>query len=130
MGPMFMKIQKRLDKVNTILQENLSGIKVVKAFAREKSEEMKFDRAADDLMDQQINVARMFSVLFPLVILIASLGQAMVLYFGGRQIIGGSLSLGEWQEFSLYLVFLFMPAAQLGMIITQMSQASASSTER
>jgi ATP-binding cassette subfamily B protein len=128
MGPMFMKIQKRLDKVNTILQENLSGIKVVKAFTREKSEQKKFDGAADDLMGQQIYVARMFSILFPLVILIASLGQAMILYFGGRQIIGRTLTLGEWQEFSLYLVFLFMPAAQLGMIITQMSQASASST--
>lgn len=128
MGPMFMKIQTRLDKVNTILQENLSGIKVVKAFTREKSEEKKFDGAADDLMDQQIFVARLFSVLFPFVILVASLGQALVLYFGGRQIIGGTLTLGEWQEFSLYLVFLFLPAAQLGMIITQMSQASASST--
>jgi ATP-binding cassette subfamily B multidrug efflux pump len=128
MGPLFLKIQKRLDKVNTILQENLSGIKVVKAFTREKSEQKKFDGAADDLMGQQIYVARMFSILFPLVILIASLGQAMILYFGGRQIIGRTLTLGEWQEFSLYLVFLFMPAAQLGMIITQMSQASASST--
>jgi ATP-binding cassette subfamily B protein len=128
MGPMFMKIQTRLDKVNTILQENLSGIKVVKAFTRERSEEKKFDGAADDLMDQQIYVARLFSILFPFVILIASLGQALVLYFGGRQIIGGTLTLGEWQEFSLYLIFLFLPAAQLGMIITQMSQASASST--
>jgi ATP-binding cassette subfamily B protein len=128
MGPLFLKIQKRLDKVNTILQENLSGIKVVKAFTREISEEKKFDGAADELMDQQIYVARFFSILFPIVILIASLGQALVLYFGGRQMIGGTLTLGEWQEFSLYLVFLFFPAAQLGMIITQMSQASASST--
>lgn len=128
MGPMFARIQKRLDKVNTVLQENLAGIKVVKAFTRERSEQQKFDHAADDLMDQQIYVARLFSILFPIVILIASLGQAMVLYFGGRQILGGTLTLGQWQEFSLYLVFLFMPAAQLGMIITQMSQASASST--
>jgi len=128
MGPMFSRIQKRLDKVNTILQENLAGIKVVKAFTREASEQKKFGSAADDLMDQQIYVARLFSVLFPFVILIASLGQALVLYFGGRQIIDGTLSLGQWQEFSLYLIFLFMPAAQLGMIITQMSQASASST--
>jgi ATP-binding cassette subfamily B protein len=128
LGPLFLEIQKRLDKVNTVLQENLSGIKVVKAFTREKSEEKKFDRAADDLMDQNIYIARFFSILFPIVILVASLGQALVLYFGGRQIIGGSLTLGEWQEFSLYLVFLFIPAAQLGMIITQMSQASASST--
>jgi ATP-binding cassette subfamily B protein len=125
---MFARIQKRLDKVNTVLQENLAGIKVVKAFTRERSEQKKFDHAADDLMDQQIYVARLFSILFPIVILIASLGQAMVLYFGGRQILDGTLTLGQWQEFSLYLVFLFMPAAQLGMIITQMSQASASST--
>ena len=128
MGPLFLKIQKRLDNVNTVLQENLSGIKVIKAFTREKSEQKKFDGAADELMDQQIYVARFFSILFPFVILIASLGQAMVLYFGVRQIIGGTLTIGEWQEFSLYLVFLFFPAAQLGMIITQMSQASASST--
>lgn len=128
MGPMFARIQKRLDKVNTVLQENLAGIKVVKAFTRERSEQKKFDGAADDLMDQQLYVARLFSILFPFVILIASLGQALVLYFGGRQIIANTLSLGEWQEFSLYLIFLFMPAAQLGMIITQMSQASASST--
>jgi len=127
MGPMFSSIQKRLDKVNTVLQENLAGIKVVKAFTREKSEQKKFDNAADDLMDQQLYVARLFSILFPIVILIASLGQAVVLYFGGRQILGGTLTLGQWQEFSIYLVFLFMPAAQLGMIITQMSQASASS---
>ena len=128
MGPMFSRIQRRLDDVNTILQENLAGIKVVKAFTRERSEQGKFKLAADNLMDQQIYVARFLSILFPMVILIASLGQALVLYFGGRQIVGGSLTLGEWQEFSLYLVFLFIPAAQLGMIITQMSQASASST--
>ncbi|MES0361441.1 MAG: ABC transporter ATP-binding protein [Anaerolineales bacterium] len=128
LGPMFLRIQKRLDKLNTILQENLSGIKVVKAFTREQSEERKFDAAADSLMDQHIYVARFFSLLFPLMLLIASLGQAVVLYFGGRQMITGMLTLGEWQEFSIYLVFLFFPAAQLGMIITQMSQASASAT--
>jgi ATP-binding cassette subfamily B protein len=128
LGPMFLKIQKRLDKLNTVLQENLSGIKVVKAFTREKSEERKFDDAADSLMDQHIYVARFFSLLFPLMLLIASLGQAVVLYFGGREMITGNLTLGEWQEFSIYLVFLFFPAAQLGMIVTQMSQASASAT--
>ena len=128
MGPLFLEVQKRLDKVNTVLQENLSGIKVVKAFTREKDEEKKFDDAADSLMDQQIYVAKLFSFLFPLMLLIANLGQALVLYFGGRQIIGGTLTLGQWQEFSIYLVFLFFPAMQLGMIITQMSQASASAT--
>ena len=124
--PLFVKVQQRLSALNTVLQENLAGIKVVKAFTREKSEEAKFDAAANALMTQQVKVARTFSFLFPLVFLIANVGQALVLYFGGRQIIGNTLTLGQYQEFSLYLIFVFFPLAQLGIIITQMSQASAS----
>lgn len=125
-GPLFVKVQARLDKLNTILQENLAGIKVVKAFTREKSEQVKFELAADSLMNQQITVSRLFSFLFPVIILVASVGQTVVLYYGGRQVFNGTLTLGEWQEFSLYMVYLFFPMAMLGMIITQMSQASAS----
>ncbi len=77
-------------------------------------------------MDQQISVARLFMFLFPLIFLIGNLGQALVQYFGGKQIIERTLTLGEWQEFSLYLVFLIMPITFLGMIIAQMSQAAAS----
>jgi len=124
--PLFVKVQQRLSALNTILQENLAGIKVVKAFTREKSEVQKFDGAADTLMKQQIGVARIFSFLFPVVFLIANVGQALVLYFGGRQIINNTLTLGQYQEFSMYLIFVFMPLAQLGIIISQMSQASAS----
>jgi ATP-binding cassette subfamily B protein len=125
-GPLFSKVQRRLDRLNTLLQENLAGIKVVKAFTQEKSEEGKFAQAADALMRQQLVVSRVFSSLFPLVLLVATVGQTIVLYFGGRQIIAETLTLGEWQEFSLYLVYIFLPMAQLGMIISQMSQASAS----
>jgi ATP-binding cassette, subfamily B, multidrug efflux pump len=126
--PLFTRVQIRLSALNTILQENLAGIKVIKAFTREKNEQAKFKKAADSLMRQQITVSRVFSFLFPLVFLIANLGQALVLYFGGRQIINNTLTIGEWQEFSLYLIYLFLPMAQLGLIITQMSQASASAT--
>lgn len=124
--PMFGLVQAKLSALNTVLQENLAGIKVIKAFAREQSEQLKFNQAADALLAQQIAVARLFTLLFPLIFLMASLGQAAVLYFGGRQIIGGTLTLGEWQEFSLYLIYLFLPLAQFGIIITQMGQASAS----
>ncbi|MCB0004348.1 MAG: ABC transporter ATP-binding protein, partial [Anaerolineae bacterium] len=124
--PLFVKVQQKLSALNTVLQENLAGIKVIKAFTREKSEQKKFDAAADTLMAQQVTVARTFSFLFPIVFLIANIGQALVLYFGGRQIIEGTLTLGQYQEFSIYLIFIFLPLAQLGIIITQMSQASAS----
>jgi len=124
--PLFIKVQQKLSTLNTILQENLAGIKVVKAFAAEKKEQKRFDDAAVSLMNQQIYVARIFSFLFPVVFLIANLGQAAVLYFGGNQIIAGTLTIGEWQKFSLYLVYVFFPLGQLGFIISQMSQAAAS----
>ncbi len=124
--PLFVKVQQRLSTLNTVLQENLAGIKVVKAFTREKSEQQKFRAAADGVMKQQITVSRVLAFLFPVVFLIANVGQALVLYFGGRQIINNTLTLGQYQEFSLYLIFIFVPLAQLGMIISQMSQASAS----
>ena len=126
--PLFNRVQQRLSALNTILQENLAGIKVVKAFTREKSEEVKFKTAADNLMNQQIVIARLFTFLMPLVFLIANLGQATTLYFGGKEIIMGTLTLGEWQEFSMYLIFIFFPVAQLGFIITQFGQAAASAT--
>ncbi len=126
--PLFGEVQRRLSRLNTILQENLAGIKVVKAFAREPQEQAKFGQAAEALMQQGIKVSRIFTLLFPLIFLIANLGQAAVLYAGGQQIIQATLTIGEWQQFSLYLVFVFFPIAQLGFIITQMSQAAASAS--
>jgi ATP-binding cassette subfamily B multidrug efflux pump len=124
--PLFAKLQYKISALNTVLQENLAGIKLVKAFTREKSEQAKFERSASSVMDQQIKITRLFAFLFPLVFMIANLGQASALYFGGRQIINGTLTLGEWQEFSLYLIYVFLPLAQFGFIITQLGQASAS----
>ncbi|WKZ36593.1 MAG: ABC transporter ATP-binding protein [Anaerolineales bacterium] len=124
--PMFTKVQQKLSTLNTVLQENLAGIKVIKAFTREKEQQTKFRAAADDTMDQSIAVSRLFTFLFPLVFLIANLGQAAILYVGGRQIITGTLTIGAWQEFSLYLMYLFFPIMMFGMIVTQMGQASAS----
>ncbi len=124
--PMFTRVQQKLSVLNTILQENLAGIRVIKAFTREKGQQVKFNRAADDTMHQGITVARLFTFMFPFVFLIANLGQAAILYVGGKQIIAGTLSLGAWQEFSMYLMYLFFPIAMFGMIINQMGQASAS----
>ncbi len=124
--PLFGEIQRRLSNLNTILQENLAGIRVVKAFVRERKEQDRFNDAAQTLLNQHIKVAKIFSFLFPFIFLIANLGQAAVVYWGGGQILFGTLSLGEWQKFSLYLIYVFFPIGQLGFIIGQMSQASAS----
>ena len=126
--PLFTQVQIKLSNLNTVLQENLAGIKVIKAFTREKEEQAKFNEAADLVKDQQIAVTRLFSFLFPFVFMIANLGQAAILYYGGKQIVDATLTLGQWQEFSLYLVYLFIPVAQFGFVLTQMGQASASAS--
>ncbi|HEY0581640.1 MAG TPA: ABC transporter ATP-binding protein [Chloroflexota bacterium] len=124
--PLFMGVQVRMSALNTVLQENVAGLKVVKAFGREAEEQARFERSADALLEQQLKVGRTFSFLFPMIFLIANLGQAAVLYFGGQQIISGTLSLGEWQKFSLYLAYVFFPMGQLGFIINLMTQAAVS----
>lgn len=126
--PLFVQIQMKVSRLNTILQENLAGIKVVKAFTREPAEQKKFDTAADDLLTWNLKAARTFSFLFPVIFLIAQLGQAAILYFGGGQIINGTLSLGDYQKFSLYVIYVFFPLGQLGFIISLLSQAAVSAT--
>jgi ATP-binding cassette subfamily B protein len=125
-GPLFGKVQQRLSDLNTVLQENLAGIKVVQSFTREREQQARFKGAADALFNQQITVTRVLIFLFPLIFLIANLGQTAVTFFGGRLIINGNLTFGEWQEFSLYLLYLFIPLGQFGFIVTQLGQASAS----
>lgn len=126
--PLFTAVQNRISAMNTVLQESLAGIKVVKAFVREPYERQRFDNAADDLLSTSLRVARTFTFIFPVVFLVAQLGQAGILYFSGKEIIQGTLELGEYQKFSLYLTFMFLPLAQLGFIISQMAQAGASSS--
>ncbi|MBW4435636.1 MAG: ABC transporter ATP-binding protein/permease [Pleurocapsa minor GSE-CHR-MK-17-07R] len=126
--PLFIEVQKRISALNTVLQENLAGIKVVKAFTRERHEAKRFDRTAVDLYAQQVKVSRTFAFLFPVIFLLAQIGQAALLYVAGRGIIAGDVTLGVYQEFSLYVIYLFFPLGQLGFIISLMAQASASAT--
>ena len=125
--PLFSEVQRRLSIVNTIVQENLAGLKVVKSFTSEARESERFEVSNNDLLEEQMKVTRFLAMLFPLIFLIANLGQAAILYFGGLGIINGTFTLGEWQKFSLYLTFVFIPMGQLGMIISLMAQATASS---
>jgi ATP-binding cassette subfamily B multidrug efflux pump len=125
--PMFREVQIRLSNLNTILQENIAGIRVVKAFVRYPYEQERFDDANDKLYKQWMTVAATFATLFPLIFLLAQIGQVAVLYFAGDQIINGAMQPGEYQAFSLYLLYVFFPLGQLGFIISLMAQAAASS---
>lgn len=124
--PLFAEVQKRISNLNTILQENIAGIKVVKAFVRQPHESKRYVEATDDLFHQQMRVSRTFAFLFPLIFTIAQVGQAAILYFAAPQLLNGGLDLGGYQKFTLYLVYIFLPLGQLGFIISLMAQATAS----
>jgi ATP-binding cassette subfamily B multidrug efflux pump len=124
--PLFKRIQERLTHLNGIVQENLLGIRVVKSFTREAYEAQRFEQSATDLLRQTIKNSQILSTLFPLILLMAQIGQPILLYFGGSEIINKTFTFGEYQKFSLYLVYLFFPLFQLGVIIPLMAQASAS----
>jgi ATP-binding cassette subfamily B multidrug efflux pump len=124
--PMFMKVQQYLSHLNTVLQENLAGVRVVKAFAREPYEWERFAAANLDLTNQSIGVGKMIALAFPLIFLLANLGTLAVIWIGGLQTIAGRLTIGELVAFQSYLMMTMFPLFMLGMIIAMVSQAAAS----
>jgi ATP-binding cassette subfamily B protein len=124
--PLFAEVQKRVSALNTILQENVAGIKVVRAFVREREESRRFYAAADGVYEQQLKLGRTFSVLFPTIFFIAQVGSILILGAASDPIMRGELTLGDYQSFSLYLTLLFIPLGQLGFIVSLLAQASAS----
>ncbi|HEX9369673.1 MAG TPA: ABC transporter ATP-binding protein, partial [Roseiflexaceae bacterium] len=107
--PLFGQVQAKLGALNTVLQENLAGVRVVQAFAREPYEAGRYSVLNDELLQANIQTIRGLASSFPLIFLIANLGTLAVIWFGGYQVIGGTLSLGELVAFNTYLSLLIMP---------------------
>lgn len=123
--PIFRRVQEKLGFLNTILQENLSGVRVVKAFAREEYEAHRFATANIDLRGENLKAARAFSFNLPLVFTMSGLSTLVVMWFGGEQVIGQTLTLGELVAFNTYVGLLLFPIFGLGMVSALISQASA-----
>jgi ATP-binding cassette subfamily B protein len=124
--PLFREIQQRIADLNTVLQENLVGIRVVKAFAREPYEARRYAQVNQNVFDLNLVVGRLFAVAIPLIFLIANLAQTAVYWVGGRQTIAGQISVGRLVAFTSYMMMAFFPMLMLGMIIAMISQAGAS----
>jgi ATP-binding cassette subfamily B protein len=109
-----------------VLQENLVGVRVVKAFAREPYEAQRYTQANQNLFDLNLTVGRLFATAIPLVFLIANLSSLAVYWIGGFQAIAGHLSVGRLVAFANYMMMAFFPMLMLGMIMAMISQAGAS----
>ena len=124
--PLFRTLQEETAELNTVLQENLTGHRVVRAFARESEQTEKFDGHNRALQTASIRIMRMFAIRGPLMTAIAGLGTVAVLWVGGNRVIAGDLSLGVLVAFNAYLLTLVMPVRMLGFMVNMSARAIAS----
>ena len=124
--PLFLEVQRRLDRLNTVLQENLSGVRVVKAFVRRQYENQRFEKVNTDYMDKQIEVTQKLAVVFPTMSLFINLGTVAIVWFGGLQVVLGNHTTGQIVAFINYLASIMFPVMMLAMIIGMAAAAEAS----
>ncbi len=125
-GPRFGQVQMALGKLNTVLQEDLRGLKVVRAFAREQHEEKRYSVANADLLEKNVVTIQSIAGIFPNVLLFGNLGTLAVVWYGGLEVIGTRLSLGELLAFNSYLGFLLQPIFTIGFLAAGLARAGSS----
>jgi ABC-type multidrug transport system fused ATPase/permease subunit len=124
--PLFGAVQQAYGQVTGTLAEFLSGVRVVKAFAREREERRQFDKTADELLDRQNQLSLAQAMRVPMMVCIASFGSIIVVWYGGYLAINGVLTVGTIIAFNYYLARLVGPTRRLGFIVGQVSRALAS----
>ena len=124
--PMYSRVLGRLDALNQVMQENLAGVRVVKAFVRAEHEERRFGAVNEDLADLTIAVARLTGIAMPFMMLLLNLGLVAVLWFGGIRVSQGSMHIGQIIAFVNYLLSSLFSLLMVSMLVIQVARASAS----
>jgi len=124
--PALQEVQQRLAELTAEAEENVSGVRIVKAFAREEHQLHRFRRSVTRVFDQSIYSTKLQAFFSPLIGLLPQLGIALVLLIGGRQVIAGNLSLGSFTAFYTYMVMLAAPMRMLGIAMGMAQRAIAS----
>jgi len=126
MQPFFTKVQERLEHLNQVMQENLSGIRVVKAFVRREYENERFGDANTQLFETQLKFIQLMSIFFPIIMALMNLGTVAIIYYGGLQVFDGVTSVGQIMAFINYMFGIMFPVMMMAMMGGQISAASAS----
>ena len=124
--PIFRAVMEKIATLNTRLEENIVGVRMVKAFTGAGHEQQQFEVSSNALYEQSMRVSRIFSLAIPLVFAMANFGTLVVTWGGGVQILAQRLTIGELVAFQGYLIVAMFPITMLGMIMMSISQASAS----
>ncbi len=124
--PLFKSIQKKIDKVNLVLRESLTGIRVIRAFNKEKFEETRFEKANTDLTETSIKVFRIMSIMFPALMLIMNMTTVTVVWFGAHRIETGAIQVGDMMAFQQYVMQIMFSIMMATMMFVMIPRASAS----
>jgi len=129
MVPYFRQMQKKIDGINAVLREQITGIRVIRAFVRERREAERFDGANDALFDVSLRAGKLMALMFPTVMLVMNASSVAVLWFGGRQIDAGAMEVGALTAFLSYLMYILM-AVMMSTMMFMMVPRAAVSAER
>ena len=124
MVPNFRKMQVRIDEVNRVLREQITGIRVVRAFVREPYEAKRFGRANDDLTDVAVRAGRWMATMFPLVMLVVNVSSVGVIWFGGHRVDDGEMQIGALTAFLSYLMQILMSVMMATFMLMMVPRAS------
>ena len=126
MEPLFLSVQQKLDRLNTVLQENIAGVRLVKSFVRADFEDERFEEANENLTQHYIRVMRFMSSNGPVLTMCINIGMVLVIYAGGLQSINGQMTIGQIVAFTNYLLTTMSPLIMLTMLSNTWAQAIAS----
>jgi ATP-binding cassette, subfamily B, multidrug efflux pump len=126
MVPQFRRMQTRLDAVNRVLREQITGIRVVRAFVREPVERERFAKANADLTETSLKVGRLMALMFPIVMLVLNASSVAVIWFGGHRIANGDMQIGSLTAFLSYLVQILMSIMMATFMLVLIPRAAVS----
>lgn len=124
--PAYRDIQAQLATLTSTLQENVTGVRVVRAFAQEESEREKFRHVNEGYFQKELRAVKMWAFYFPLMNFLSQLGTVFVIWYGGMEVMQGRLTLGELVAFNAYLLMLIMPLRMVGWIVNLYQRGIAS----
>ena len=122
----YRRVQEQFAAISTCLQENLSGMRVVKAFARRRGEIDHFTQLNDEYVERNRRLIYLYSTFFPFTFLISGLSMVLILWLGGIRVIEGTLTLGAFVAFNAYLIRMSRPMMMMGRIVDEYQRAMAS----
>lgn len=126
--PRFSAMQKKLDNLNSGIQENITNVRVIKSFVRQDFETEKFENANSDLMNTTMRALKIVITTMPIMMLAMNITTLLVVWFGGNFVVGGSMGVGDLTAFTTYITQILMSLMMVSMLFLQLSRALASST--